>query len=250
MRSSQKLLGLLIMVACSVCLVGCGAYKGNPDDIMAFTKPYQTNVTTDNYVIQPPDEIEIHCSKVPEIHLQTQRVRPDGKISYEGLGEIEVAGKTVGEVTDILERKVAELYKLASDNPIDVRVTNPQSSVYYVLGQVSRPGPKVYTGRDTVLSALADATPNPIAWEERVVVVRPSEKPGVEPRLFNINYFHMVERGDTTKNVLLHEGDVVYVPPTILGSLGMVLEEFLGPIGRALSAAWTWQRVEGGGGRY
>ena len=60
----------------------------------------------------------------------------------------------------------------------------------------------------------------------------------------------MVERGDTTKNVLLHEGDVVYVPPTILGSLGMVLEEFLGPIGRALSAAWTWQRVEGAGGRY
>lgn len=242
----RAMMGVLVFSMCSIFMGGCGAYKGYPEDINAFIKPYQTNVTAENYVLQPPDEVEVQCSKVTEIHLQTQRVRPDGKISFEGIGEIEVAGKTVGEVTDILERKVAEIYKIDSDNPLAVRVIAPQSKVYYVLGQVIQPGPKVYTGRDTVLSAVAAASPNPMAWEERIVVIRPAEQVGAKPRLFNVNYFHMVERGDTRKNVLLQEGDIVYVPPTILGSIGMVFEEFLGPIGRALSAAWMWTRVSGG----
>jgi len=236
----------LLVSLLSFCLAGCGAYKGNPNDIKAFTKPYQQNVTAEDYVLQPPDEIEVHCTKIPELHLQTQQIRPDGKISFEGIGEIEVAGKTVGEVTDILERKVSELYKLADNHPIDVRVAKSDSKVYYVLGQVVHPGPKPYTGRDTVLSAVSGAIPNPMAWEERIIVVRPSEKEGVEPRRFNINYYRMVELGDTRLNVLLKEGDVVYVPPTILGSAGLVLSEFIAPIGQALSAAWMWTRIDNG----
>ena len=163
---------------CSIYITGCRAYKGYPKDIQAFIKPYQTNVTADSYVLQPPDEVEVRCTKVQEIHLQTQRIRPDGKISYERLGEIDVAGKTVEEVTEILKAKVSEIYKLEDDNPIAVRIISPQSKVYYVLGQVIRPGPKVYTGRDTVLSAIAAATPNLMAWEERIVVIRPAEQVG------------------------------------------------------------------------
>lgn len=247
MMRGQRVLSVLLLSVFCVCLTGCGAYLGNPDDIAAFAKPYKDNVTAENYVLQPPDEVEVHCSKVPEIHLQTQRIRPDGKISFEGLGEIDVAGKTVGEVTDIMERKVAELYKLANNNPIDVRVSTPKSKVYYVLGQVIHPGPKPYSGRDTVLSAVAQAIPNPMAWEERIIVVRPSGRDAAEARRFNVNYFHMAELGDAHANVLLQEGDVVYVPPTILGSVGLVISELLAPVGQALSAAWMWTRIENGG---
>jgi len=58
------------------------------------------------------------------------------------------------------------------------------SKSYYVLGQVFRPGVKDYTGRDTLLSALAEAQPNPMAWEERVQVIRPSEDKKVRPKDF------------------------------------------------------------------
>ncbi len=221
---------------------------GNPEDVEAFLRPYKVDVTAEQYVLQPPDEIEIHCSKVPEIHLQVQRIRPDGKVSFEGLGEIEVAGRTIKQVTEDLSTRVTKLYKLdGSVNLVDVRITSPKSKVYYVLGQVHDPGPKVYTGRDSVLSALAAAVPNPMAWEERVIVIRPSDREGIEPRLFNVNYYRLVERGDTRMNVLLQEGDIVYVPPTILASLGMTLEEFVGPIGRAFTAAFYGTRLNATG---
>jgi len=226
----------LIMIG----LTGC--FSSQPQDIRAFRKPYEVNVTAESYVLQPPDEIEILCSKVPEIHMQRQYIRPDGKISFEGLGELEVAGKTVDEVANILRTKVLQLYALKGDNPIDVRIATYKSKVYYVLGQVFSPGPKMYTGRDTVLSAIAEAQLNPMAWLERIQVIRPSDSELVRPEIFEVNFERMRVHGDTTKNVLLQEGDIVYVPPTILAALALKVEEVIRPITRAITGTYVIQR--------
>ncbi len=233
-------------------LTGC--FSSHPKDIEAFLIPRDVNVTAKSYVFQPPDGIEIHCSNVPEINLQRQRIRPDGKVSFESLGEIEVAGKTTEEVADMLKQKVAELYTLPGDSPIDVRVFAYLSKVYYVLGQVARPGVKDYTGRDTLLSALAEAQPTILAWEQRVQVIRPSGDKNVKPKIFEVNFDRMSAHGDTSKDVLLQEGDIIYVPPTIFAAVAMVLEEIIRPIARAFSGAYLLQtgpsrteRAYGGG---
>lgn len=228
-RSKTLALGVLL-IAISF-LTGC--FSANPEDIRAFVKPYEVDVTSENYIFQPPDEIEIHCSQVPEIDLQRQRIRPDGKISFEALGEIDAAGKTPQEVSAAIKDRVSELYTLPGDNPIDVRIALFASQVYYVVGQVLVPGPKVYTGRDSLLTALAVAQPNSLAWEQHVQVIRPSTDEAERPRVFEINYNKMIAKGDLSKDVLLQEGDIVYVPPTILASIGLVVEEFVTPIARA-----------------
>jgi len=220
-------------------LVVSGCFSSNPRHIMAFKKPYEVDVTALHYVLQPPDEVEIHCARVPEIDKQRQRIRPDGKISFEALGEVDVAGKTPAQVAAILEGKVAGLYTLPGDKPIEVRIVAFQSKSYYVLGQVNMPGRKVYTGRDTVLSAIADAVPNPMAWKDRIQVVRPSRDPNtMEPKIFEINYGRIVVKGDLSKDVLLQEGDIVWVPPTALAYVSLKLEEILTPITRAFTGAY------------
>lgn len=219
-----------LLVAMSL-VAGC--FSSNPEDIRAFVRPYEVDVTAENYVFQPPDEIEIHCSQVPEIHLQRQRIRPDGKISFEALGEIEVAGKTPEEVAAIVNEKVMALYTLPGDNPVNVRVGAYASKVFYVLGQVARPGPRDYTGRDSLLTALAIATPITTAWEQRVQVIRPTSSEDERPMIFEVNYAKMIAHGDTSKDVLLEEGDIVYVPPTILATIAMTIEEFITPVARA-----------------
>jgi len=232
MAYARVILGLIL----SLIMIGLtGCFSSNPRDIEAFLKPDEVNVTTKSYILQPPDEIEIHCSKVPEIHLQRQRIRPDGKVSFEVLGEVEVAGKTPEQVADILCLKVLDLYALAGDKPVDVRVSAYRSKMYYVLGQVYVPGPKVYTGRDTVLYALAEAKPNPMAWVERVQVIRPSGDKKIKPKIFEVNLDRMIAHGDTSKNVLLQEGDIIYVPPTVLATVALKVEEFVRPIGRAFT---------------
>ncbi|MBA7669552.1 hypothetical protein ES703_77683 [subsurface metagenome] len=238
----------------TISLTGC--FSSNPADIEAFLRPDEVDVTAENYVVQPPDEIEVQCSRVPEIHGQRQRIRPDGKISFETLGEMEVAGRTTEQIANILRGKVLELYKLEGEKPIDIRIVAYQSKVFYVLGQVLSPGPKIYTGRDMALTAIAHARLNPMAWKERIQVIRPSGDKNVKPKIFEVNFERMVVHGDTSKDVLLQEGDIIFVPPTVLGALALKIEEVIRPIARAFTGAfyvqqpWGTTRGYGGGGGY
>ena len=230
--------GLLAFAA--VLLSGCFAARA--EDVEAFLAPDQADVTGEDYIIQPPDRITVIASNIPELSGvssqlgQTQDIRPDGMISYEKIGEIPVAGKTPRQVAELIAQRLADLYKLTGDYPIDVRVNN-QSKLYYVLGQVRQPGAKIFTGRETTLSALAKAIPTDFAWKEQIQVIRPSRIEGERSRIFRLDYRDMVIRGRTDQIVLLEEGDIIYVPPTVFAALGITVGEILGPIfqgGRAV----------------
>ncbi len=243
-----KKLSLAVLSVCATLLAGCEI--GNPENIQAWKKPYETSVTAERYVVQPPDELELRCAQVPEVNMQRQRVRPDGKISFEVLGEFEVAGKTPEEISAMVGQRVKELYTLPGDHAVDVRVVIFMSHVYYVVGQVSRPGPRNYTGRDDLLTSIAEAQPNPLAWQRRIRVVRPAPQEGNEPLIFEVDYKKMVGKGETEKDVLLQEGDIVYVPPTVLAQLAMVLEEFISPVARAFYGYYLVQNPPGGNQGY
>ncbi len=238
-----KKLSLAVLSVCAALLAGCTV--GNPESIQAWRKPYETNVTTDRYIVQPPDELELRCAQVPEVNMQRQRVRPDGKISFEVLGEFEVAGKTPEEISTMVGQRVKELYTLPGDHAVDVRVAIFMSHVYYVVGQVLRSGPRNYTGRDGLLTSIAEAQPNQMAWQRRIRVVRPASQEGTEPLIFEVDYKKMVGKGETTKDVLLQEGDIVYVPPTVLAAFGMLLEEFISPVARAFYGYYLVQNPPG-----
>jgi len=206
--------------------------------------PNQFDVSSENYILHPPDEIEIHCTDAPKIDGQSQQIRPDGRIRFEGVGELYVAGKTPAQIASELRTKILELYQIEDDKSVDVRVVAFRSKRYYVLGQVNSPGPQVYTGRDTVLGALALAgSPNMMAWEQRIQVVRPSNNKNVKPKIFEFNFDRAAAHGDASKDVLLQDGDIIYVPPTVLAAAAMKIEEFIRPIARAFSGYY----IMGGG---
>ncbi len=231
-------MAILLVLACV--LTGC--FSSNPEDIQAFKLPDKVFLSAEQYLLCPPDEVEVHCTKAPEIDKQRQQIRPDGKISFEAIGEVEAAGKTSSQVAEIIRQKVVELYKLTGDNPVDVRVVAFRSKRYYVLGQVGNPGAQIYSGRDTVISAIALAgSPTVLAWQERIQVIRPSHDENVKAKVFEINFDRMSAHGEASKDVLLEEGDIIYVPPTILAAAAMKIEEFIRPIARAFSGYYLTQ---------
>lgn len=233
MKQAQLITAVVVLTL--ITISGSGCFSSQPADIEAFLMPRQANVTAKTYILQPPDEVEVHCTKVPEIHLVSQQIRPDGMISFEGLGEIEAAGRTIDEVANAIRVKVQELYNIEGNRPVDVLIVTYRSKVYYVLGEVYLPGEKEFTGRNTVLNALAEARINVMAWKQRIQVIRPSSNKDIPPKIFEIDYNKLAVHGDASKNVLLQEGDIIYVPPTILASVAQVIEEFVRPIGRAFS---------------
>lgn len=58
-----RIVRVFLLLATVFFITGC--FSSNPQDIQAFLKPYQTDVTAEKYILQPPDEIEIHCAGYP-----------------------------------------------------------------------------------------------------------------------------------------------------------------------------------------
>jgi len=228
------------MLSVAAAMLG-GCFSADPKDLEAFQTPSQADVTGEDYIIQPPDRLTIIASNIPELAGsgggggyssqlgQTQSIRPDGMISYEKIGEIPVAGKTPRQVAEFIAERLKDLYKLTGDHPIDVRVDN-QSKLYYIVGQVRQPGAKVFSGRETTLSALAKAILTDYAWKDQIQVIRPSSVEGERSRIFRLDYRKIVEHGKMEHVVLLQEGDIIYVPPTIFSSIGLTVGEIVGPI--------------------
>ena len=61
--------------------------------------------------------------------------------------------------------------------------------------------------------------------------------------IFEVDFDRMAAHGELGKNVLLQEGDVIYVPPTVLAALAMKIEEVIRPIARAFTGVYLVQNA-------
>lgn len=203
--------------------VGCGERDIN---MSAFVHDHEAQVSASDYRVQPPDTIEISAAAAPEIDGEVQKIRQDGKISLRLIGEVEVAGMTPVEISRKLESHLAAYYR---DPKVSVRLGNALSKKYYVFGQVGGRGAYQYTGRDTVLTAIAAAKPSPIACLDLVRIIRPSHDKTKRVEM-TVDCNRMLKKGELEQNVYLQEGDIVYVPPTVLGWIGLRFGELLFPV--------------------
>lgn len=195
-------------------------------------KPDEQEVSATNYRLEPPDVISISSPTAPEIDGETQMLRSDGRISLKLLGEVKVAGLTPRETAAKLEELLARYY---TSPQVNVRVSAFNSKTIYVFGQVAGGGKMAYTGRDTVLDVVARAQPTFLGWGSRVQVIRPSADPD-KRHVVTVDTDKMTQTGDLKDNFLLKEGDVVYVPPTPLGWVGLRVRELFWPFEPVYSA--------------
>ncbi len=226
---------LLVVASSSVAMLGCGPKH---EDLKAFLKAHEHKVSASGYRITPPDVLMISAPGCPEVDGDSQQVRVDGMVSLRLLGEVRVVGLTPSEVSAKLEELLKRYYV---DPKVHVRVGGYNSKEYYVLGQVERPGPRTYTGRDTLMQALADSRPNFLAWKSQVKVIRPSPNKD-EKHVITVDIDEMVKEGDMRMNFLLQEGDIVYVPETPMAWLGLRIREVLYPVSPVFSAYTTPSR--------
>lgn len=157
---------LLAVILTCVAVAGCGV---DAERLKMFLREPRQPVSGVAYRILPPDTLTFRSFYVPEINNITQQVRPDGKVNLPLVGEIYVAGKTALEVQAEIEKAAKDFYEQVDAN---VQVTGFNSQRIFVFGQVSRPGPQAWSGRNTLLDVLADSQPTTLAWPERIIVVR------------------------------------------------------------------------------
>jgi polysaccharide export outer membrane protein len=158
----------------------------------------------DNYRLGPEDELEISVWKEPELTKKLS-IRPDGKLSYPLIGEIQAAGKTVKQLREEISKR---LEKFVTDAQVTVLLSKTQHYKIYVTGKVNKPG-EFNLGQPTnVLQALAMAGGlTPYAKSRNIVILRRS---GGMTLPFD---YKAVSQGQfLDQNRVLLPGDVVVVP--------------------------------------
>lgn len=207
---------------------GCGAKY---DDLKSFVQAHEGDVAATDYRVDPPDVLVITSPSAPEIDGATVTVGVDGKISLNLVGDVKVSSLTPREIAMKLEELLGRYYV---EPKVDVHVAGYQSKQIFVFGEVGAPGPKPFTGRDTVLEVLGLTQLTRLAWGAQVKVIRPSADPAERHEVV-IDVDRMMQTGDLTQNFLLQEGDIVYVPPTPLAWAGLRMQDVLFPVQNAQS---------------
>lgn len=135
-------------------------------------------------------------------------VRPDGKISFPLVGDMQAAGVGVDELRAELETRIGEYIHGA---PVTVMLIESRSPKVSVVGKVQKPGVFPMDGPMYVLQALAMAGGmTPYASTGSVRVVRTDASGG--QRYLPFDYDRVAGGKSLEQNVLLEPGDIVIVP--------------------------------------
>jgi polysaccharide biosynthesis/export protein len=167
-----------------------------------------------SYRIGPHDRLQITVWNHPELNdpggekimpeLAGKTVDDNGRLYYPYIGEVEVAGKTVSEVRVLLTQALSKYFKKVK---LDVRVLSFQSHRTVVAGEVKNPGVQAMTETPlTIAEAISRAGGvTPDADISNIDLAR-------DGKMYKINVQKLYEKGGVNQNLLLKDGDIVYIP--------------------------------------
>lgn len=107
------------------------------------------------YLVGPFDKLKIDVFGIQEMSDKEVQVDASGRLSFPLVGVLEVAGKTPGEIADLLRDRLAANH--VRNPQVTVNLTDTTSQVVTVEGEVKEPGLYPVVGRMTLLRAIARA---------------------------------------------------------------------------------------------
>jgi polysaccharide export outer membrane protein len=163
-------------------------------------------------------------------------VQPGGVINLRQYGAVHVAGKTLVEVREAVEKQLAQFF----DSPqAAVTVTGFNSEKYYIIFAGERGGEDVVslpiTGKETVLDAIgALGGLNHVSTNE-LWISRPDPANNGCEQVLPIDYVAITRGGATATNYQLMPGDRIYIVEDGAVGLGAFVSKVSSPLGQLLS---------------
>jgi polysaccharide export outer membrane protein len=157
--------------------------------------------TAGDYVIGEGDGLDISVWGVKELNVSV-KVRPDGKITMPGLGDVTATGVTSKELQAILGEKLKTLVK----NPIvTVSVREITNSKAYIFGGGIKPGVLDLTKRTTLLQLLCTIGEVKNADLKKAYVLRNGVK-------IKEDFYKLFINGDTADDIAIETNDAIFIP--------------------------------------
>ena len=176
----------------------------------------------EEYIMSPGDQLQIYVLGHEDLSSRRNStdipfvVRPDGRLDFPLVGEIDTTGLTVYEFTNLLTKSLSEYI---IDPKVTVNIAKLVTTRVFVLGEVKKVGMYEPTKGHRVLDALGAAGGfTSKAAKKNIFLIRNGQEDNIEKLNFN-NY---LRKGDASQNVVLNEGDCLYL--TANGKLNFFTE--------------------------
>jgi len=194
------------------------------------------------------DVLDISVYDEPDLTIEEIPIRPDGRISFPLIGDVQAEGLTVSElnlaITEGLER-----FLLAPKVSVIVQEFNSQQ--YTIFGEVVEPGVYPLTTEVTITKALAGAgglnrgnfraTTVELADLTHAFIARQGE-------VLPVDFVQLVRFGDLRYDISLQPGDYIYIPSGLSKEvyiLGEVNNPMLFAFREDMSVTRTLAQAEG-----
>ena len=166
---------------------------------------------TTDYIMCPGDVLQVIVYGHEDLSTPANNsqyspyvVRPDGKVSFPLIGDVDVTGKTVAQFREELASRFSQYLVTPS---ISVNVMKLGTTRVYVLGEIKRPGLYELEKSHKVIDALAKAEGfTEKAAKKNVFLVRAGS---TEVQKLNVNNY--LTKADQKVNLVLNEGDCLYL---------------------------------------
>jgi polysaccharide biosynthesis/export protein len=140
-----------------------------------------------------------------------RRVNEAGNINLPLIGDVQVAGKTTGEAEQLISRLLVEKYMQRAS--VAVQVLEFRSRPISVIGAVKTPGNLGFSGRWTLLEAIAAAGGLADSHGNVVYVLRRADS-GLSDQV-TIDLDDLLVRGDPRVNIPIFANDLINIPGTV-----------------------------------
>ncbi|MEO5988506.1 MAG: polysaccharide biosynthesis/export family protein [Candidatus Eisenbacteria bacterium] len=169
--------------------------------------------------------------------VREQKVRPDGRITLFPVGDVVAAGLTPMELQISL---VALLSAELRQPRVTVEVVEPAGNVVHVLGRVDKPGSYPAGPFVTVMQAItaAGGLKDDAARNSVLVFHRDGARTVAVTRV----RLDRLLKGDDLEDLPVSKFDIVFVPRSTIGNIGVFVQQFFGPTSQVLASAFTgWE---------
>jgi polysaccharide biosynthesis/export protein len=214
-RSNITALLTAIVVACAFVSAQVGQVAQTDSSVQAARADLPQTGSTDpqlkqrdqRYRLRKSDVIDVKFTFSPEFN-QTITVQPDGYITLDGAGAIQVENKTLAELTESIRRAYSGILH---EPAITVSLKDFDKPFFLAAGQVGKPGKYELRSDTTLTEAVAIAGGfTDASKHSQVVLFRRVSGDLVEAKVFNVK--QMLGSRNLQEDPHLTPGDMLYVP--------------------------------------
>ena len=205
----------------------------NLSKIPAVGTPPITVAEASKYTLGPDDVIEIDVRRHSEFS-DKYTVTAEGKIEYKFVGDVFVEGLTK---VQLQERLTSILSEYIIEPEVNVQILQYLSKVYYVIGEVNKPGKFYMKGNSIpVLEAIIQAgLPNQAASTRKCRLISPNGKG--RSKIASVNVYELLYGGNLKCNLAMKPGEILYIPSTIIAKVIQIVRPVTDTVSSAAGTA-------------